>query len=121
MTTTNLIVSSEIGDDVRAIDLAQAGAGSFRLNSNSGPRKHPFSACGPLVRLLLAAAGFALSTEATIAAGVAPQIKHVIIIMQENRSFDHYFGTFPGANGIPPAFVCHSILATPPRMREAFS
>jgi phospholipase C len=25
----------------------------------------------------------------------------VIVIMQENRSFDHYFGTFPGANGIP--------------------
>jgi phospholipase C len=29
------------------------------------------------------------------------QIKHVVIIMQENRSFDHYFGTFPGADGIP--------------------
>ncbi|MDQ1508475.1 MAG: hypothetical protein QOG50_319 [Actinomycetota bacterium] len=27
-------------------------------------------------------------------------IKHVIMIMQENRSFDSYFGTFPGANGI---------------------
>jgi phospholipase C len=25
----------------------------------------------------------------------------VIIIVQENRSFDHYFGTFPGADGIP--------------------
>ena len=30
-------------------------------------------------------------------------IKHVVIIMQENRSFDHYFGTFPGADGIPMA------------------
>jgi phospholipase C len=29
------------------------------------------------------------------------RIKHVIVIMQENRSFDHYFGTFPGAEGIP--------------------
>jgi phospholipase C len=29
------------------------------------------------------------------------KIKHVIIIMQENRSFDHYFGTYPGADGIP--------------------
>lgn len=28
-------------------------------------------------------------------------IKHVVIIMQENRSFDHYFGTFPGAEGLP--------------------
>ncbi len=29
------------------------------------------------------------------------KIKHIVIIMQENRSFDHYFGTFPGADGIP--------------------
>lgn len=29
------------------------------------------------------------------------KIKHIIIIMQENRSFDHYFGTYPGADGIP--------------------
>jgi phospholipase C len=28
------------------------------------------------------------------------KIKHVVIIMQENRSFDSYFGTFPGADGI---------------------
>jgi phospholipase C len=28
-------------------------------------------------------------------------IRHVIVIMQENRSFDSYFGTFPGADGIP--------------------
>jgi phospholipase C len=29
------------------------------------------------------------------------KIRHVIIIMQENRSFDEYFGTFPGVDGIP--------------------
>ena len=28
-------------------------------------------------------------------------IKHVVVIMQENRSFDTYFGTYPGADGIP--------------------
>jgi len=28
-------------------------------------------------------------------------VEHVIFLMQENRSFDHYFGTFPGADGIP--------------------
>ncbi|HEY2397479.1 MAG TPA: alkaline phosphatase family protein, partial [Solirubrobacteraceae bacterium] len=32
-------------------------------------------------------------------------IQHVVMIMQENRSFDTYFGTYPGANGIP-ANVC---------------
>jgi len=29
------------------------------------------------------------------------KIRHVIIVMQENRSFDSYFGTYPGATGIP--------------------
>ncbi|HYB16081.1 MAG TPA: alkaline phosphatase family protein, partial [Streptosporangiaceae bacterium] len=28
------------------------------------------------------------------------KIRHVIIVMQENRSFDSYFGTYPGADGI---------------------
>jgi len=27
------------------------------------------------------------------------QVKHIVYLMQENRSFDHYFGTFPGARG----------------------
>jgi phospholipase C len=29
------------------------------------------------------------------------RIQHVVVIMQENRSFDSYFGTYPGADGIP--------------------
>ena len=29
------------------------------------------------------------------------KIRHVVVIMQENRSFDSYFGTYPGAVGIP--------------------
>ena len=29
------------------------------------------------------------------------KIRHVVVIMQENRSFDNYFGTYPGADGIP--------------------
>ncbi len=33
------------------------------------------------------------------AAGIN-NIDHVVFIVQENRSFDHYFGTFPGADGL---------------------
>ena len=29
------------------------------------------------------------------------EIRHVIVIMEENRSFDSFFGTYPGADGIP--------------------
>jgi phospholipase C len=50
----------------------------------------------------LAAISYAQTCAMSAAtAGSIPQLQHVIIIMQENRSFDSYFGTFPGANGIP--------------------
>ncbi len=28
-------------------------------------------------------------------------IKHVVMLLQENHSFDNYFGTYPGADGLP--------------------
>src|SRR5581483_915572 len=40
------------------------------------------------------------ATPAQAARGIH-KIKHIVIIMQENRSFDNYFGTYPGADGIP--------------------
>ena len=55
----------------------------------------------------LMAGGCGSSTTHTIPPGPPPQtqgihkIRHVVIIMQENRSFDSYFGTYPGADGIP--------------------
>src|SRR5512147_2898515 len=32
-------------------------------------------------------------------------IEHFIVVMQQNHTFDNYFGTYPGANGIPQG-VC---------------
>jgi phospholipase C len=58
--------------------------------------------------LLLAAAVLAAAVSASTSTkhSAAPppgieKIKHVVVIMQENRSFDSYFGTYPGADGIP--------------------
>ena len=42
----------------------------------------------------------ALVTAAHAQSGSIP-IEHFIFIVQENHSFDNYFGTYPGANGIP--------------------
>ncbi|MBV8148824.1 MAG: alkaline phosphatase family protein, partial [Candidatus Eremiobacteraeota bacterium] len=59
------------------------------------------------MRTLLASIALLAIAGATV--GATPpgnplhKIHHVVIIMQENRSFDHYFGTFPGADGIPMA------------------
>jgi len=41
-------------------------------------------------------------------------IRHVIVIMQENRSFDAYFGMYPGANGIPLANGLPSVCVPDP-------
>jgi len=40
------------------------------------------------------------ATASTHLKGFA-NIQHVIFIVQENRSYDQYFGTYPGADGIP--------------------
>jgi phospholipase C len=44
--------------------------------------------------------GAAASRLSATALGIH-RIRHVVMIMQENRSFDSYFGTFPGADGFP--------------------
>jgi phospholipase C len=48
-----------------------------------------------------ALAGCALPSSSSSQSGDIHKIKHVVVIMQENRSFDTYFGTYPGADGIP--------------------
>jgi len=46
------------------------------------------------------------------------KIKHVIIIMQENRSFDSYFGTYPGADGIPMQNGVPTVCAPDPQTNQ---
>jgi len=55
----------------------------------------------------------ATPTEAAAATGIQ-KIQHVIVIMQENRSFDSYFGTYPGADGIPMKDGQPSVCVTDP-------
>jgi phospholipase C len=59
--------------------------------------------------MLVGAAGLVGYRDTQVSRARAPgavpadihKIKHVVIIMQENRSFDTYFGTYPGVDGIP--------------------
>ena len=55
-----------------------------------------------MLAVLLASAGM-VAASGTSEAGVEGihKIQHIVVIMQENRSFDSYFGTYPGADGIP--------------------
>jgi phospholipase C len=58
----------------------------------------------PLTAMALVAASCSAagssSSPSSSPAGIG-KIGHVVVIMQENRSFDSYFGTYPGADGIP--------------------
>ena len=59
----------------------------------------------PMVLLLLLPVAQA-SMAATVDGGATSPIQHVVVIVQENHTFDNYFGTFPGANGVkndPPS------------------
>jgi phospholipase C len=48
---------------------------------------------------------------------------HIVLLMRENRSFDHYFGRFPGADGLPAGAPVRSAtsdcIADPPHDEEA--
>src|SRR5215469_1941320 len=78
--------------------------GRLSMRSEDGPRGFTRR------RVLGTAAGVAglsllpRSMQKALAAPAEPlrsleQIKHVLILMQENRSFDHYFGTLQGVRG----------------------
>ena len=46
----------------------------------------------------------ALAIEASSPTGTIQDVKHVVMLMLENRSFDGYFGTFPGVRGFGDRF-----------------
>jgi phospholipase C len=73
-----------------ALGLGGCGGGSSRP---AGPASTQSTTANPLSTSVT-------STPAPPLVGIH-KIRHVVIIMQENRSFDSYFGTYPGADGIP--------------------
>lgn len=53
----------------------------------------------PVLLMLVAIGPVIQSQPAKAAPQAANPIKHIVIMVKENRTFDDYFGTFPGANG----------------------
>ena len=52
----------------------------------------------------------ALSIDADVRHGSLQDVQHVVILMQENRSFDHYFGSLAGVRGFGDRFPIPSAL-----------
>jgi phospholipase C len=46
----------------------------------------------------------ALAIQANNRTGTIQDVEHIVILMQENRSFDHYFGTLNGVRGFADPF-----------------
>src|SRR5205823_12699674 len=77
----------------------------------------------PLGALALCACLAGGAPAATGSVPAAPRsgihkIQHVVVIMQENRSFDSYFGTFPGVDGIPFSGGHPSVCAPDPQLQR---
>jgi phospholipase C len=68
-------------------------------------RRRLLGAAGATAAATLAAEFLPANVRRALAAGPPRgsgslrDIKHVVVLMQENRSFDHYFGTLPGVRG----------------------
>jgi phospholipase C len=81
---------------------------------------------GLVVALLVGGCGGHAHHRKTAPAPAKPQpvadgihkIKHVVVIMQENRSFDSYFGTYKGADGIPMVGSRPTVCVPDPRNRS---
>src|SRR5882762_3806354 len=58
-----------------------------------------FLAAGSLAAALLESIARAQSIDANNQTKSIKDVKHIVILMQENRSFDHYFGTMKGVRG----------------------
>ena len=57
--------------------------------------------------LLLAAAAVAPAFAANQTNDGLKNVKHIVLFMQENRAFDHYFGTMAGVRGFKDPNVAH--------------
>jgi phospholipase C len=68
--------------------------------SARGAAKSRKSASTPKVRPLAKASRQAATTGTAPQSGALPPIECVVVLMQENRTFDHLFGKWPGAAGI---------------------
>jgi phospholipase C len=98
------------GDHVQIQQLAASGAWEQITSGRVGGGSnfsvgYRFTAGAAQVRAVLLAGrrnATSFSNGVKLDVSGIHRIKHVVVIMQENRSFDSYFGTYPGADGIPP-------------------
>ncbi|MCB8829549.1 hypothetical protein LJD47_31530, partial [Escherichia coli] len=74
----------------------------IKMLGMAGINTAAYAACSAYMQEALASSTVVedmLSASAHCRKGSLADIEHVVILMQENRSFDHYFGTLRGVRG----------------------
>lgn len=74
------------------------------VGTRAGAGRRTATAIGVALAVLLVASAPAVGAEGSSRSQAAPTrtpIEHVVTVMQEGHTFDNYFGSFPGADGIP--------------------
>lgn len=61
-------------------------------------------ALGAAAMTLPASIQKAWAIQAKSTTGTIQDVKHIVVLMQENRSFDHYFGAMSGVRGFGDRF-----------------
>lgn len=62
----------------------------------------------------------AVSIPANVKSGSIKDVEHVVILMQENRSFDHYFGTLSGVRGFSDPYPAPAKATEKQQNRDVF-
>jgi phospholipase C len=70
---------------------------------------------GFIIAVTFVGCGYASSVSGSDLSAVSSQsnIQHVVVIFQENVSFDHYFGTYPNASNLPGETPFTALAGTP--------
>jgi phospholipase C len=85
-----------------AMTAAATGAAVIGISVSSASSGHSAAAATP-----------AATANAADAAKTTTPIKHVVVLFDENVSFDHYFGTYPNATNPPGEPAFHALPNTP--------
>jgi len=74
----------------------------------------------PLLLVLVLSLPNSNAVSASPATQTATPIQHVVYVMQQNHTFDNYFGTYPGVNGVSTD-VCMPVSLSDPENSECIA
>ena len=101
-TTTAWVIAAALLNPIALSPAAFATSGNGPI---TGPYNEPVLTVSPQSGSAGAQAGSDPAAQGTLSmqekiALMRQKVKYVFVLFQENRSFDFYFGTYPGANGL---------------------